>query len=177
MSQSPSLAVTPEAVLELVHEHAEGLTQMEVFESFADDFAHDPEAIGIIMQATSRVLSDLAKNGTLDDSGRVGKKHVYKVPAKALPSRATKLEALREENEKLKGQLKAMESARDFVFRKLERLQEIRDMEAGQHQILVDSYLAQIEALRGEVDAQKAGPKFNKPQAVFPQDREDGAQQ
>lgn len=122
MAETP--IVNRETVLALLKTFVGGATQGDVHVTFCIKEDLTEEQIGELMQSTSRVLSDLAKEGLVDDSGRIGKKHVYRIPDRPLPGRQTKNEVLLAEVERLKIRIKELESARDFLVDKNERLLE-----------------------------------------------------
>ena len=119
------LTVNNALVLDVVRKAGnQGATQMEVFKALTEGLNLDEEAIGLAMQATSRCLSQMAKDGELDDSRRQGPRHIYAVPAGKLAGRSTRNEALQAEVERLKVRVKELEDARDCVVEQNERLKD-----------------------------------------------------
>src|SRR4029077_15690651 len=108
-----------------------GITQIEVFASITENLNLDKKEIGRAMQTTSRILSQLAKSGILDDSDRLGAKHVYKIPVTPKAGRGTRTEALMAENTALKTKIKELEERCDFLCDKNDRLEcEIIELKA-----------------------------------------------
>lgn len=103
-----------------------GITQKGILAFFAEDHDLSIEEIGTLDRNTSGLLSDLAKNGHLDDSRREGQtqKRIYKIPQTKLPVRAKRTEVLEAEIFRLKEQVQSLKDARDAVCEMRDRWKE-----------------------------------------------------
>lgn len=117
--------INEDVILSVLKKKTDGATQQEVFNELVTGRDLPPEQIGAIYQQVSRELSNMAKEGLLDDSVQVtansGGRTLYRVPSKKLEARKTKMEVLREENAALKEEIASLNERIDFLVMMRER--------------------------------------------------------
>jgi hypothetical protein len=116
-----TIAITDDMVFEIVKK-SNGITQEQTYTIAIEKRDLSDEQKGRIYQQVSRSLSNLARQGLLDDSESVKNSEtnqsrtLYRTPAAPLAARKTKLEVLREENEALQSEVKRLKNQVEFLI-------------------------------------------------------------